>query len=135
MIPLQRERSSQTVLVKYRGAKKQAQDLNLLQAQREVLRGTASQHSFLANYWKSAKEQLKKESSGKCAYCETTTDVVAHGDVEHYRPKGIYWWLAYTYDNYLYACQICNQVYMRWSSRNGQREVLTSPAHDRQEIK
>jgi hypothetical protein len=37
--------------------------------------------------------------------------VVAHGDVEHYRPKSIYWWLAYTYDNYLFACQICNQTY------------------------
>lgn len=84
MISLQRERSSQTIPAKYRGAKKQAQDLALLLAQREVLRGTVSQHTFLATYWKTAKKQLKKESSGKCAYCETTTDVVAHGDVEHY---------------------------------------------------
>ncbi len=111
MIPLQRERSGQAILVKYRGAKKLAQDLLLLQAQRDVLQGTLKQHAFLSTYWKSAKAQLKKESHGKCAYCEATTDVVAHGDVEHYRPKGIYWWLAYTYDNYLYACQICNQVY------------------------
>jgi hypothetical protein len=111
MIPLRRERSSQAILAKYRGAKKLVQDTVLLHAQREVLRGTLKQHTFLASYWKSAKAQLKKESHGKCAYCEATTDVVAHGDVEHYRPKGIYWWLAYTYDNYLYACQICNQVY------------------------
>lgn len=111
MIPLQHERSSQAILAKYRGAKKLAQDLLLLQVQREVLRGTLPQHAFVAAYWKNAKTQLKKESHGKCAYCEATTAVVAHGDVEHYRPKGIYWWLAYTYDNYLYACQICNQVY------------------------
>lgn len=111
MIPLRRERSGQAILAKYRGAKKLAQDTILLQAQREVLRGTIRQHTFLATYWKSAKAQLKRESHGKCAYCEATTDVVAHGDVEHYRPKGVYWWLAYTYDNYLYACQICNQVY------------------------
>ena len=31
------------------------------------------------------------------------------GDVEHYRPKSIYWWLAYVYDNYLASCQICNR--------------------------
>jgi hypothetical protein len=111
MIPLQRERSSKAILAKYRGEKKLAQDLVLLQAQRDVLRSTLKQHTFLAAYWRNAKSQLKKESHGKCAYCEASTDIVAHGDVEHYRPKGIYWWLAYTYDNYLYVCQICNQVY------------------------
>jgi hypothetical protein len=31
--------------------------------------------------------------------------------VEHYRPKSKYWWLGYCYDNYLYSCQICNQIY------------------------
>jgi len=111
MIPLRRERSGQAILAKYRGAKKLTQELLLLQAQRDVLQGTLKQHIFQSTYWKNAKIQLKKESHGKCAYCEVNTDVVAHGDVEHYRPKGIYWWLAYTYDNYLYACQICNQVY------------------------
>jgi hypothetical protein len=111
MIPLQRERSSQTIPAKYRGAKKLAQDLLLLQAQREVLRGNLPQHAFITAYWKNAKNQLKRESHGKCAYCEATTAVVAYGDVEHYRPKSIYWWLAYSYDNYLYACQICNQMY------------------------
>jgi hypothetical protein len=67
--------------------------------------------SFNSNYWKSGKKQLKIESCGKCAYCEAPTAVVAHGDVEHFRPKKIYWWLAYCYDNHLYACQICNQSY------------------------
>jgi hypothetical protein len=61
--------------------------------------------------WKVAKPQLKLEAGGKCAYCESPTDTVAHGDVEHFRPKSKYWWLAYCYDNYLYACQICNQVH------------------------
>lgn len=111
MIPLRRERNGQAILVKYRGAKKLAQDLVLLRAQRDVLQGVLKQHAFASAYWKNAKAQLKRESYGKCAYCEANADVVAHGDVEHYRPKGIYWWLAYTYDNYLYACQICNQVY------------------------
>ena len=54
---------------------------------------------------------MKAETGGKCAYCEAPTSVVAHGDVEHFRPKSIYWWLALTFDNYLYSCQLCNQSY------------------------
>ena len=61
--------------------------------------------------WGKAKPALKLESSNKCAYCEADTAVVAHGDVEHFRPKSLYWWLAYCYDNYTYSCQICNQTY------------------------
>jgi uncharacterized protein (TIGR02646 family) len=61
--------------------------------------------------WKGAKDQLKAESAGKCAYCEADTAVVAHGDVEHFRPKSVYWWLAYCYDNYAFSCQICNQSF------------------------
>lgn len=36
---------------------------------------------------------------------------MAHGDVEHFRPKDIYWWLAFSYDNYTYSCQLCNQKF------------------------
>ncbi|PND37957.1 hypothetical protein C1O66_10740 [Paucibacter aquatile] len=61
--------------------------------------------------WGKAKGQLKKESFSKCAYCEADTAVVAHGDVEHFRPKSGYWWLAYCYDNYTFSCQVCNQSY------------------------
>lgn len=63
--------------------------------------------------WRSAKEHLKKETCGKCAYCESATSAVAHGDVEHFRPKSGYWWLAYCYDNFLYSCQLCNQTYKK----------------------
>lgn len=67
--------------------------------------------SFSSSQWKAAKEQLKADTGGKCAYCEAPTDAVAHGDVEHFRPKSIYWWLAFCFDNYLFSCQICNQTY------------------------
>ncbi len=67
--------------------------------------------SFESAAWKPAKGALKKDTGGKCAYCEASTDVVAHGDVEHFRPKSIYWWLAFVFDNYLFSCQICNQTY------------------------
>lgn len=67
--------------------------------------------AFETKSWKPAKGALKADTGGKCAYCEASTDVVAHGDVEHFRPKSIYWWLAFTFDNYLFSCQICNQTY------------------------
>ena len=65
--------------------------------------------TFQSTIWKKSKARVRAESNGKCAYCDSPTDVVAHGDVEHFRPKAVYWWLAYCYDNYLFACQICNQ--------------------------
>jgi hypothetical protein len=44
-------------------------------------------------------------------YCEAPASVTAHCDVEHIRPKSVYWWLALCYDNYVFACQICNQTH------------------------
>jgi len=61
--------------------------------------------------WTKAKKSLRSESHGKCAYCESDTEKVAHGDVEHFRPKSIYWWLALCVDNYNFSCQLCNQTY------------------------
>ncbi|MFP5040531.1 hypothetical protein [Parasediminibacterium sp. JCM 36343] len=111
MIALERERTTQAINAKYRGVDKKAKDKELMFAKRDFLNDQNKPVEFKSTFWKTAKTQLKKESGGKCAYCEANTEVVAHGDVEHYRPKSIYWWLAYTYDNYLYACQICNQTY------------------------
>ena len=37
--------------------------------------------------------------------------MVDYGDVEHFRPKSKYWWLAYCLDNYLVSCAICNQKF------------------------
>ena len=111
MIPLQRIRSEIAIKAKYRGNGKLSADKELLLARLDVLNGVKTTIEFNSAFWTDAKPQLKSESNGKCAYCEADTAVVAHGDVEHYRPKSVYWWLAYTYDNYLYACQICNQTY------------------------
>ena len=111
MIPLERIRTVEAISAKFRGDQKKQADKTLMLARRDMLNGTIKSIDFKSTFWKTAKDQLKKESYGKCAYCEANAEVVAHGDVEHYRPKSIYWWLAYTYDNYLFACQICNQVY------------------------
>jgi uncharacterized protein (TIGR02646 family) len=111
MIALERKRTEQAINAKFRGDEKKEKDKELMFAQREYLNNPNKPIEFKSAYWKTAKTQLKKESNGKCAYCESNTEVVAHGDVEHFRPKSKYWWLAYTYDNYLYACQICNQKF------------------------
>lgn len=56
----------------------------------------------------------------KCCYCEAQVPE-GYNDVEHYRPKGRavrlpgstdvhgYWWLAFTWQNLLFACPGCNR--------------------------
>jgi hypothetical protein len=102
---LERVRTAAAIPAAFRGAGRIAKSLELIEGR------AAGTLTFNSTVWKAAKKQLKNETDGKCAYCESKTDTVAHGDVEHFRPKSKYWWLAYCYDNYLYACQICNQVH------------------------
>ncbi|HEX7819562.1 MAG TPA: hypothetical protein VF463_02975 [Sphingobium sp.] len=82
---------------------------------------------FESKSWKPAKGALKIDTGGKCAYCEVSTDVVAHGDVEHFRPKSVYWWLVFAFDNYLFSCQICNQSF-KGDAFPVSGVVLTAPA-------
>lgn len=105
MIRLTRVRTRQAIPAAFHGTKRVARIRKLVDGFR------ADSFDFQATVWKAAKKQLKTESAGKCAYCEAPTSVVAHGDVEHFRPKSVYWWLAYCYENYTYSCQICNQTY------------------------
>ncbi|GAA4365003.1 hypothetical protein GCM10023185_34950 [Hymenobacter saemangeumensis] len=109
MIRLQRNRKA--VPAEYHGSIRLARERELIEMARLVQPDSKGKMNYIFNskYWKKAKPQLIKESFGKCAYCEAPTNAVAHGDVEHFRPKSVYWWLAYCYDNYLYSCQICNQ--------------------------
>jgi uncharacterized protein (TIGR02646 family) len=75
---------------------------------------------------KSVKNALVKAQQGKCAFCESQVRHIAHGDVEHYRPKGGvrqreadpldqpgYFWLAYGWENLFFACQLCNQSFKK----------------------
>lgn len=105
MIPLIRSRQS-GIPSGLTGKPRVKKNLTVLTAKRD---GTAPR--FSSAQWKPAKANLRKESRGKCAYCESLAETVAHCDVEHFRPKSVYWWLAYCYDNYLFSCQICNQSY------------------------
>ena len=113
MIPLTRIRSEAAIHSNFYGKRKETFEKELLLNQRRIRRGEIQKHTFNNNRWKLAKKQLLAETGGKCAYCEAPTSGVAFGDVEHYRPKSMYWWLAYCYDNYLASCQLCNQKFKR----------------------
>jgi len=43
-----------------------------------------------------------------CAYCQCELPRNDPGAVEHFRPKSLYWWLAYTFSNYFLSCRVCN---------------------------
>lgn len=73
------------------------------------------------------KDALKTTQHSKCAFCESSFDHVAYGDIEHFRPKGGYkrnaaekglrypgyFWLAYEWSNLFYSCQLCNQQFKK----------------------
>lgn len=66
------------------------------------------------------REALWAAQQHKCCYCEKDIELT-YEDVEHYRPKAEadrhpgcaaihgYWWLAFTWENLLYACRQCNE--------------------------
>ncbi len=51
------------------------------------------------------KQALKSLYHQKCAFCESKVEQL---QVEHFRPKSVYYWLAYSWDNLLLACPNCN---------------------------
>lgn len=66
--------------------------------------------------WKELKTKMS-EVNRKCWYCETW-ETRADTAVDHYRPKSAvkecpdhpgYWWLAFSWENYRYSCQFCNE--------------------------
>ena len=113
MIKLTRVRTNSAVPSGLRGKGRLKKSEDLLKLKRSKAGGELASKEFKSNLWKPAKKQLKVESNNKCAYCEADTKVVAHGDVEHFRPKTVYWFLAYCYDNYLVSCQLCDQKYKK----------------------
>lgn len=72
---------------------------------------------------RSVKETLYADQHKKCAWCERRRDF-SSSPIEHFRPKNgawrhlpgessqisreHYWWLTWTWENLLFACQRCN---------------------------
>ena len=63
------------------------------------------------NSWKEFKHDLLTISQGRCPICEST--LTKYDDIEHFRPKEHYWWLAYDYANYCIYCDLCNRNYKK----------------------
>jgi uncharacterized protein (TIGR02646 family) len=55
---------------------------------------------------KDVKSALVEIYKNKCAFCEQK---VEQFHVEHFRPKQLYPWLAFSWDNLISACQYCNE--------------------------
>lgn len=113
MIALTRKRTKTAIPKKFYSPNRVAWNIELLENERRIRRGEITNHDFDESQWKVVKEQLLKESMGKCVYCEAPASTVCYCDVEHYRPKSIYWWLVCSYENYLASCTLCNQKYKR----------------------
>ena len=69
---------------------------------------------------KSVKNILKKIYNNKCAYCEDTL-LNKYGHIEHYRPKSLYFWLAYSWSNLLPICEMCNIAKSNYFNILGER--------------
>ncbi len=64
------------------------------------------------------KDKLEQHYHNKCAFCESH---IEYWEVEHYRPKSIYYWLVYSWDNLLLACPTCNRKKSNKFELNSQR--------------
>lgn len=115
MKKLNRSIDPATFPVQFTGNQRIDWEHELLMEYRRVRLNEIEKISFTgkSSRWKNAKDNLLLESNEKCAYCECYFRTVAYGDVEHYRPKSRYWWLAYSYHNYSASCQLCNQKYKK----------------------
>lgn len=59
------------------------------------------------------KRTLCEIQNDKCVFCETQFTHDSPGDVEHFRPKSIYYWLAYDWKNLFLACEECNRSHKK----------------------
>jgi hypothetical protein len=79
--------------------------------------------AFDDSVWRPYLCKFYEAQYGKCAFCEVHFPSGYVTDIEHYRPKACvdngngkksgYWWLAYEWKNYLYACAWCNRKHKK----------------------
>jgi uncharacterized protein (TIGR02646 family) len=73
----------------------------------------------LGHEYAKVKRELWTQQLMRCCYCEGQVEC-DYNDVEHFRPKARadrlngthdtgYWWLAWTWENLLFSCAICNR--------------------------
>lgn len=76
----------------------------------ETIKRCVSEKKYIVNsgslHYADVKENLRNLYFGKCAYCESKTDF----DIDQYRPRKVYYWIAYEWSNFLPACPQCNRA-------------------------
>lgn len=84
-----------------------------------IVRGGRPKAKDFGSKFNFVRGALWKAQGRKCCYCERRIDRL-YNDVEHFRPKTRayrgqgrpthgYWWLAWTWENLLFACPRCNR--------------------------
>jgi uncharacterized protein (TIGR02646 family) len=80
--------------------------------------------------WSDLSGILAEQSKGKCWYCETN-EIRSDSPIDHFRPKGNvaecddhpgYWWLAFDWKNFRYACTYCNSRRVEVESAGGKQD-------------
>ena len=83
-----------------------------MQPHREAIEVQGAKPKFEGReVWKRHKKDFAEAQHDKCAYCETNAQAGQWGDIEHFRPKSRYPWLAYSWENWLLSCLICNRSF------------------------
>lgn len=87
---------------------------------RKIAKERELSQNDITGYKEPTAEVLWRAQHYKCCDCEFKIQR-AYNDVEHYRPKARadrqpgsgaahgYWWLAFTWENLLFACPVCNR--------------------------
>lgn len=71
-----------------------------------LYQGKQSLREALEAGYPCALEALWHAQGRRCAFCERA---LREGDpVEHFRPRSVYWWLAWTWGNLFASCNSCN---------------------------
>lgn len=55
------------------------------------------------------RQALQEMFNNKCAYCEAYIPHISPTEIEHFRPKSVYYWLAAEWSNLLLSCIHCNR--------------------------
>ena len=127
MIRIDRTPSSSLVLLGQGDARRREHEADVDADRGSFVSGAATLKFDRAIYADTTvKTALIAMQHSKCAFCEAKPLHVSDGDVEHFRPKAAvrqsgadplqrpgYYWLAYEWENLLFACERCNRRHKR----------------------
>ncbi len=66
-------------------------------------------YNFHMSLLRRFRPSLVKVFNYRCGYCDRRIEVTDLAEVEQFRPKSVYWWLAYEWENQLLSCEVCSK--------------------------